>query len=354
MAHSGDDTSARLSALYRRFADVEFAGRSPLYATISRRVAESDEAIGFLATLPPEKWQPNLLLASVRHVCGLASGWPEFLEKLLANVDAIRSTMLSHSTQTNEPGRCATLLPVLLQLPQPLALIEVGASAGLCLLPDLYAYDYAGQMLRPEKAETPPVFGCSINAGTPVPTSLPQIVWRAGLDLNPLDAADPEQAEWLKTLVWPEQTYRRANLQAALKIAATHRPRIERGDLRGDALERLCGEAPKDATLVVFHTAVLAYVEARSEREEFGDRAMSLCDYWIANENPRLLQNIAARVGVAAPPGRYMLSVNGSPVAWADPHGTGLDWYGSSNEWRSGTKSIKEPIETRSSGAGVD
>jgi hypothetical protein len=44
--------------------------------------------------------------------------------------------MLSRSTQTNEPARCATLLPVLAQLPQPLALNEVGASAGLCLLPD--------------------------------------------------------------------------------------------------------------------------------------------------------------------------------------------------------------------------
>ena len=44
--------------------------------------------------------------------------------------------MMVRSTQTNEAGRCAALLPVLALLPQPLALLEVGTSAGLCLFPD--------------------------------------------------------------------------------------------------------------------------------------------------------------------------------------------------------------------------
>ena len=52
--------------------------------------------------------------------------------------------MLTRRTQTNEPARCATLLPALAQLPEPLALIEVGASAGLTLLFDRYSYEYAG------------------------------------------------------------------------------------------------------------------------------------------------------------------------------------------------------------------
>jgi hypothetical protein len=108
---------------------------------------------------------------------------------------------------------------------------------------------------------------------------MPQIVWRAGLDLNPLDAADPAQAAWLETLIWPEQTKRLANLRAALKIAAARHPRIEKADLLGDGFARLCHEAPKDAALVVFHTAVLAYVEGQSEREVFGEWAMSSCEY---------------------------------------------------------------------------
>ncbi|HVT26710.1 MAG TPA: DUF2332 domain-containing protein [Lacipirellulaceae bacterium] len=326
------DVLSRLSALYRRFADEEFRGRSPLYEAISHGVADNRETLSFLATLPPDKWQPNLLLASVRHVCGLATGWPDFRENLLANLDAVRSVVLTHSTQTNEPARCATLLPVLAQLPQPLALIEVGASAGLCLLPDFYAYDYAGHIIRPDTVgSSPPVFACAINAATPIPTSLPKIVWRAGLDLNPLDASDSVQADWLATLVWPEQTQRRANLRKALKIAAACRPRIEHGDLRGDGLAHLCADAPQDATLVIFHTAVLAYIPERSEREAFGERAMALCDYWVSNENPRLLPQIAGRAGEASMPGQYLLSVNGSPVAWTDPHGTTLEWLGARN-----------------------
>jgi hypothetical protein len=34
--------------------------------------------------------------------------------------------MLSRTTRTNEPARCAVLLPLLARLPQPLVLLEVG------------------------------------------------------------------------------------------------------------------------------------------------------------------------------------------------------------------------------------
>jgi hypothetical protein len=78
-------------------------------------------------------------------------------------------------------------------------------------------------------------------------------VWRAGLDLNPLDAANPAEAAWLETLVWPEQADRLANLGAALKIAAVQKPRLVRGDLLGNRLPQLCREAPKSATLCRRH-----------------------------------------------------------------------------------------------------
>ncbi|MGE3284149.1 MAG: DUF2332 domain-containing protein [Alphaproteobacteria bacterium] len=274
------DAFTKLAAVYLRFADEEYRDRSPLYEEIARGISSSAEVLGFLLTLPPNKRQPHLLLAAVRHRCGLASGWPQFRRGLLANPDAVRLTMLTHSVQTNEPTRCATLLPVFARLPQPLALIEVGAAAGLCLLPDFYAYDYGDRIVRPERSEpAPPVFRCTASAMTPLPSAMPRIVWRAGLDLNPLDAADPAHAEWLRTLVWPEQTQRLANLQAALEIAALSRPRIERGDLLGGGLARLCREAPQCATLVIFHTAVLVYIESSSERQAFGERAMSLSDY---------------------------------------------------------------------------
>ena len=80
------------------------------------------------------------------------------------HVDAVRGVMLARRTQTNEAGRCAALLPVLARLPQPLALLEVGAAAGLCLLPDRYGYDY-GERRLPAPSPDAPVFPCRASAG---------------------------------------------------------------------------------------------------------------------------------------------------------------------------------------------
>jgi hypothetical protein len=124
----------------------------------------------------------------------------QFRRGVLENQDALRAAMLVRSTQTNEPGRCAALLPVLAELPEPLALVEVGASAGLCLLPDFYAYDYRGPMLGPEAARlAPSVFRCAVNAATPIPGRLPRVVWRAGLDLKA--AASAQQKRDLAAII---------------------------------------------------------------------------------------------------------------------------------------------------------
>lgn len=85
---TGEDTSVRLAALYTRYAEEEFHNRSPLYEAIARGIAGNRDVRGFLATLPPDKWQP---ISSVRHVCGLAAGWPDFQEKLLISQPARRS-----------------------------------------------------------------------------------------------------------------------------------------------------------------------------------------------------------------------------------------------------------------------
>ena len=317
---------ARLRAAYRRFADDEARGKSPLYEILVRGVADDNEILDCLLTLPPPKRQPNLLLAAVRHHCGTPSGWDEFRQSVIENREIVRALMLERSTQTNEPGRCATLLPVLARLRQPVALLEVGASAGLCLLPDCYGYDYGGHMLKPDESGAEiPIFPCQANMATPMPQSLPRINWRAGLDLEPIDLSDASRVAWLETLVWPEQTDRLARLRAAINIAATKKPRVVKGDLRKD-VARLAAEMPRDATRVIFHTAVLAYIASPEERAEFARAVQSLCDVWISNEGPQVFPDIAARAGASGLRSHFLLAVNGAPVAWCDPHGASLDW----------------------------
>ena len=316
----------RIAVSYRRFANEEARGQSPLYEMLAGAVADDFEMLGLLASLPPAKRQPNLLLAAVRHVAGVPAGWADFRETMLTRWEAVQGIMLERSTQTNEPARCATLLPVLARLPQPLALIEVGASAGLCLLPDYYAYDYGGRELRPVTSMAGiPAFTCQADASTPIPEALPHVAWRAGLDLNPLDVTDADQMAWLETLVWPEQEQRLARLRAAVQVAQAAPPRVVRGDLR-QCLATLATEAPPDLTLVIFHTAVLAYVPGQADREDFAASVTSLCDFWIANESPRVFPAIAERTPDDGGLGRFLLSVNGAPVAWTNPHGAALEW----------------------------
>lgn len=232
------------------------------------------------------------------------------------------------TTQTNEPARCATLLPLLARLPQPLALVEIGASAGLCLLPDRYGYDYGEVSLRPDlpSGTVPPVFPCKTGGNPPLPTALLRIVWRRGLDLNPLDLSSRSDVDWLETLVWPGQKERAERLRSAITVARQEPPKVQRGDLFVD-LEKIIEAAPKEATLVVFHSAVLAYIGEQKRRDAFAEKMMNARPVWISNESPRVFPRIAARAPPSRTEGCFLLSIDGEPVAWTGPHGQSLDWF---------------------------
>jgi hypothetical protein len=320
-AQAPDDTAQA----YLRFAENEARDRSPLYEAVARHVAGDGDILQFLMTLPKPKRQPNLLLAAVRLLRGTAVDGSDFRRRLFADSGEVRDLMLRRSTQTNEPARCAALLPALAALPQPLALVEVGASAGLCLLPDFYGYDYGRRRIEPPTAEAP-VFRCSVNPQTPLPCTAPEIVWRAGLDLNPLDVADAQDRAWLEALVWPEQSARLEGLRRAMTIAQQAKPRVVQGDLRHD-LPAVVSQAPRNATRVIFHTAVLGYVAPPAERQVFATDAQRLADFWVANEGPGVFPDISRQAGPAR--SGFVLSVNGRPVAWTEPHGASLDWIAS-------------------------
>jgi hypothetical protein len=171
-----DDVVASISRRYHHFADKEARGRSRLYEHWGRAIAIDPAMLAFLATLPEPKRQPNLLFAAARRLAGtVPDTYADLRTVVLEHTDALVALMLARRTQTNEPARCATLLPVLAALPQPLALLEVGASAGLTLLPDRYSYDYAGQVLTgPDPAA--PVLRCDPRGPVPVPVELPHVV----------------------------------------------------------------------------------------------------------------------------------------------------------------------------------
>lgn len=322
---------SQIAARYRRFAAVEAAGHAPLYEALATGVAASPKALAFLAQLPTERQQPNLFLAALRHVTGRVIA-PHELQDILADHGTdIATVMRSRSTQTNEPARCAALLPALAQIQnqtqRPLALIEVGASAGLCLLPDAYGYAYSGdgrQTAVPAPTPTAPVFSCQTTGHPPLPQQHPDIIWRAGLDLNPLDLRNPDDTAWLKTLVWPEQDARLARLRASIAVAQANPPRICAGDLTCD-IAALMAEAPQDATLVVFHTAVLTYVQNQAARDRFSTQMLNSRAVWLSNEGLRVFPHFAGSEATCQPD-KFLLLRDGQPLARTGPHGQSLDW----------------------------
>jgi hypothetical protein len=322
------DGLAAIARQYERFATVEAREASGLYEQLALAVAVSPELLGFLYSMPPERRQPNLFLAAVRHVGGLPRDACEMEEIIRTHASGIKEIMLSRTTQTNEPARCAVLLPVLADLKQPLALLEVGASAGLCLLPDRYRYDYGTRLIEPAWPGPvgAPIFRCAASAGMPVPRALPMVGWRLGLDLNPLDVTSPTDMEWLETLVWPGQEQRARNLRAAIEIARIHRPTIRQGDLLAD-LPAIAALAPRDMQLVVYHTAVLGYVPSQADRDAFAKTVGEIGAVWISNEVPSVFPALAKAAPPPASRGDFLLAVDGKPVAWTAPHGQSIHWF---------------------------
>ncbi|WP_167200381.1 DUF2332 domain-containing protein [Brevibacterium pigmentatum] len=323
---------------YGKFARLEAAGTSPIYTAWAEGVAADDEVIALLLELPRPKRQANLLFAAARHLGAGEGTYADLRAWLLRHWDDVRELMLARSTQTNEAGRCATLLPALARIPGPLALMEVGASAGLCLYPDRYSYRFTvtgssgsdsaqSTTLDPADGPSAVVLDCELT-NVSVPERLPEVAWRAGIDLNPLDITDGDQREWLTSLIWPEHEARRERLLAAASIAAADPPHLVRGDLL-DTVESLLAEVPAGTQPVVFHSAVLAYVDAEV-RACFASLMRSRDDVvWISNEGAGVLPDTPAQLetlGVEAD-GRFVLSVDGRAVALAGPHGqsfTGL------------------------------
>jgi hypothetical protein len=317
----GADPSQTVAENWRRFGRISAAGKSPLYQELCEGVAEDPEILEFLSEQPPDKRQPNLLLAGTRFLFGLQPDFATFRETVLSHRDELSELLASRRTQTNEPARCGVLLPVLSQLPQPLALLEVGAAAGLCLLPDRYGYDYGGRRLGADRV----VFQCMPHGSVPLPDQLPDVVWRAGIDLEPVDLDDPDAVRWLEMLVWPEERDRLERLHAAIEIAREEPPRVVRGNLL-DLLRDVAAEAPPDATLVVFHTAVLTYLST-PERLRFREEVQAIRGEWISNEGAGVVPGLPLPPDAPVDRSYFVISTNGRrSIAFCDGHGRWLQW----------------------------
>jgi hypothetical protein len=310
---------------YRWYAEVEFPGTSDIFAEWAAGIAEDAAILALIEQLPPHKRQSNLVFAAARYAGAPVGPYAQLRPWLLEHWPEVEAVALERSTQTNEAARCATLLPLLSRIEGPIALLEVGASGGACLFPDRYSYEYVAPdgrttTLHPANGPSAVQLRCEIDPAGDIPTRIPEVVWRAGIDLNPLSYADPDDVEWLRVLVWPEHEERRARLEGVASIVRADPPRIVRGDAV-DLLPQVAAEAPKDATLVVFHSAVLSYFRAE-DREHFRNEVSALDATWLSNEGRRVLPWVDEQLDPALDVGAgFVLAVDGRPVAVTNAHG---------------------------------
>ncbi len=306
---------------------------SPCFSAWADGVTGDPEVLAWLHELPRLKQQPNLVFAAARwHGVPAPGPYAALRHALLGDDASIRATILARATQTNEAGRLATLTPAFARLggEAPLALLEVGASAGLCLYPDRWSYRWATRD-RVVEAGSGPVLECLVKGKFPLRVDVPEVGWRGGLDLHPLDVTDADAMAWLTMLVWPEHDDRRRLLTTAIDLARSDPPSIVTGDLLTDLPVRI-EEAAQHGTVVVFHSAVIAYLDpagrARFHELMAGLVADGRC-HWVSNEGTNVLPGVTATgPDVPASWHTFVLGVDGQAVAWTHGHGRSMTWFG--------------------------
>jgi hypothetical protein len=334
------------------FADwLAGAGRSPLYVALLRGAVKDLEAGGVVArafegiAAPPGS-VPALRLMAALHYLVLrgeapelarfypsAGGvdppkdaWPAAAALLERRLEQVR-LRLRRGVQTNEPGRSAAIYGALLsvseRLAAPLQLLEIGASAGLNLLADRFAYRAGNDVLG--DASSPLCFHEPWR-GTPVgdlagAASRLRLAARSGCDPAPIDIRRPGARELLLSYLWPDEPERLARLEAALSVARADPPRVHRS-AASIWLPRVLAER-SDAVPLIVQTVMWQYLAQRERAaitaciERAGSRRTLV---WLTMEPG---ENALARFELSVrtwPGGERLLLArcrdHGPPVEW--------------------------------------
>ncbi|MHB1584746.1 MAG: DUF2332 domain-containing protein, partial [Acidimicrobiales bacterium] len=356
-----------LAAQFRSFSALAGRDGVPLYERIAAGVAEDRRLLSLAAVSPPEQRRPTLLLAAVHflllggddhplaaHYRTVAPAGPggraprsgdpfdDFRDFCLSRRPALEALLGTRATQTNEVGRSAALVPGLAAAASALgvarlSLLELGASAGLNLLLDHYAYDYGG--VAAGDPSSPVVLHCELRHGHPQ-LVLPELSWRCGLDRQPVDPTDEPSARWLLACLWPDHLARFERLAAALELAAAvvPRPPIAPADMVDD-LAAVAATVPADAPLCVFHTWSAAYLTAERQRSlaaAVAELARRRPVAWLFAEEPAEVPGLP--VPPAPPEGRrgatalvlttfHDRTPRSRRLADLHPHGRWLRWW---------------------------
>lgn len=183
------------------------------------------------------------------------------LRRLLVDEAEWLRGFLASAPQTNETQRSAVLIGGYAAIAQatglPLALCEIGASAGLNLLWDRFHYQLGAQ--RWGDAASPVQIAADWRGTPPALPAAIAVAERHGNDLMPVDLRDPQAVLRLRAYLWPDQAARAARLQGAITLAQQGLPPVDAGDAAEWVAHRLAAQAAGVATVLV-HSVVWQYL----------------------------------------------------------------------------------------------
>jgi hypothetical protein len=255
--------------------------------------------------VPAARWYASVV---GRDAVATGDPWPDVRETVLDHADELRRTVATRTTQTNEVNRCVYVAAGLAAAagssgprsreaagPGRVALVELGASAGLLLGVDRYAVTTTtrdgARATVGDAASRVRCEGLDRSARRPALGPLPQVAGRAGLDRDPVGLEDEDAVRWLLACLWPDVPGRVERFEAARQVLRADPPLVLRGDIVEDvaravdaALEdaRAGSDAGVAEHLVVFSSWALTYVE-RERRAALGAELAR-----IAGSVPRL------------------------------------------------------------------
>jgi hypothetical protein len=258
-----------------------FASYCPLYEALARSVAAEPELLQLASRVRPGQAPALVLLDTVHYLLlrgerhPLSAFYlsltdtpsppeeapPAFADFCRGHREELERLLPTRLVQTNEVRRCALLLPALGLAAReagaaPLALVALGASAGLNLLFDRCGYDYGGGRRCGDPAALLQL-PCQVRGprSPPLPKTMPAVAARVGIDLNPLDLRNRDRLLWLLGQIWPNEGYR-ARAERVLTASEAQRrtpPRLVTGDVL-EVLPDVAAGVSQDQSLCLLHS----------------------------------------------------------------------------------------------------
>ena len=320
VAAAADEPVKAVARAYRKFARREARGRSAAYESLAESVAGDAAVAGFVASLPPDKRRPTLLFAAARYLLGAPPGIRQLRELASRSRAELTEVILTRRVQTNEPARCAVLLPALAQLPRRWRCSKPAPAPGspCCSTGTPTTTPDTGS---PAATRTPPP--CAASPAGPYRSrrGSPRSPGGPGLTSTPWMSPKTMTSAGYRAWSGPGRATAGSGSRPRSPQPAATRPPCYRGDLL-TGLPALAAQAPPGATLVIYHCSVL-YQVSPHQRQQFAAAVRRLRARWLSSEDPGIVPGTAAR---ALDDQMCVLARDGHAIATADSHGTWLQW----------------------------